>query len=344
MQKKNSALRKALRWLPGVLISLIAIYAVIKFVNPEDLKNAFQSVDPKLFVFLILLNILGVVVRGKTWQVILGEGVSFRTAFFGVAIGYFLNNVLPFRAGEIGRSYFVGRRTGKGTFFVLSTIVIERAFDVAFAAALVVLTLPYLHGMEKIKPIATLVLAVVVAALFVLFLVAHNKEKVLRLAQSVKKPDKLVAFLLPKIQNLIEGFSLLAKPSQFIRSFLWVGACWVVWSFAYYLAVSVILPGAPYWWGAFVSGLLALGVAIPSAPSALGVFEASFVAAIAILGGEAGTALAYAIILHILQFLVIAVFGVWGLIREGVSFSQMMDRIGSGNNQEAPEMVVQEVK
>jgi uncharacterized protein (TIRG00374 family) len=323
---------------------LIAIYAVIKFVNPEDLRTAFRTVDPKLIILLILLNIFGIIIRGKTWQVILGEGVSFRTAFFGVTIGYFLNNVLPFRAGELGRSYFVGRATGKGTFFVLSTIVIERAFDVAFAAALVVLTLPFLEGMEKIKPIAILVLIVVVAALFVMFLVAHNKDRVKQLVQRVKKPEKLVVFLLPKVQNLIEGFSLLAKPSQFIKSFLWIGGCWVVWSSSYYFAVSAILPGAPFWWGAFVSGLLALGVAIPSAPSALGVFEASFVAAIAILGGETGTALAYAIILHILQFVVIAVFGIWGLVREGVSFSQMMSKIGSGESNGTLEPVIEEAK
>ena len=96
-----------------------------------------------------------------------------------------------------------------------------------------------------------------------------------------------------------------------------------------YFVLEAILPGAPIWQCLFVAGVMALGVAIPSAPSALGVFEASFVAAMAILGAPSGTSLAYALILHLVQFFVIAIFGGWGLIREGVGFSKILSTIGS---------------
>jgi glycosyltransferase 2 family protein len=323
MQPKKGKWNKVLRWLPGLLISTIAIYAVFKFVDLDDLRTAFATVKIG-FIFLILaIDILGLIARGRTWQVILGSQVSFKQAFFGICEGYFLNNVLPFRAGELGRSYFVGRSTGKGTFYVLSTIVIERAFDIVFAAGLVVITLPFLIGMDWVKPIAFAALILVVTVFILLFLLARNREKVLCWIDKVKKPSRFWNFIFPKIQNIIDGFSLLAKPSQFFLSLLWIGICWLIWTTVYYAAVVAIIPGSPLWWGAFVSGILALGVAIPSAPSALGVYEATFVGALAILGGASGTALAYAIILHLIQFVVSAAFGIWGLIREGLSFSQM---------------------
>jgi uncharacterized protein (TIRG00374 family) len=271
------------------------------------------------------------VVRGKVWQVILGKDATFKQSFFGISEGYFLNNVLPFRAGELARSFFVGRSTGKGTFYVLSTIVIERAFDLAFAAVYVIVTLPFLPGMDWIKPIATIALILVFAALMILFLVARNKDKVLGWLNKISKPNKVVKFILPRIENIIDGFALLANPSQFFLSLLWVGINWLVWTATYYLAVSAVIPSAPIWWGIFLTGVMAMGVAIPSAPSALGVYEASFVAAIAILGGQTGTALAYAIILHLLAFSFSAVFGIWALVREGLGFSKILSTFGSSD-------------
>lgn len=333
MQAKKSGWKKILRWLPGVLISAIALYAVFKFINVDDLKNAFQTVKPGFILLMFAISALGYVIRGKVWQVILGKDVTFKQSFFGVCEGYFLNNVLPFRAGELARSFFVGRSTGKGTFYVLSTIIIERAFDIAFAASLVVVTLPYLLGMDWIKPVATIALILVFAALVVLFLIARNKDKVLGWAKKITKPNKIVNFILPRIEAIIEGFSLLAKPSQFLLSLLWVGVNWVVWTSVYCLVLRAVIPGAPIWWGIFLTGVMALGVAIPSAPSALGVYEASFVAAIAILGGETSTALAYAIVLHLMSFALSAILGVWALFREGMGFSKIFSSFGSDANQ-----------
>lgn len=336
MQKKTSKLRKLLRWLPGVIISLIAIYAILKFISLDDLKNAFATVKPAFILILFGLDVLGLAVRGKAWQVILGGQVTYKQAFFGICEGYFLNNILPFRAGELGRSYFVGRSSGKGTFYVLSTIVIERGFDILFAAAIVVMTLPYVIGMDWIKPIATVALLIVIAVFILLFIVANNKEKVLDWTSKITKPSKIVNFLLPKVHNLVEGFSLLAKPAQFLLSFFWIGATWFTWTVVYYLSTNAVIPGAPFWWGAFVSGIMALGIAIPSAPSALGVYEASFVGALAILGGASSTALAYALTMHLVQFIVSAIFGFWGLVRERISFSQIFSGFEPNSSQVEP--------
>src|SRR5512133_2100726 len=135
-QKKSKSL-----WLRlglSAAISILAIVAVLKFVNPEDLKTAMATVSWKFILVVIFLDIIGLFLRGKTWQTILGNKISLIQSFFGVSEGYFLNNILPFRGGEFGRSFFVGRSSGLGTFYTLSTIVIERAFDIAFAAFLLI--------------------------------------------------------------------------------------------------------------------------------------------------------------------------------------------------------------
>ena len=331
MQNKKINWKKTLRWLPGVLISLIAIYAVFKFIKIDDLKTAFRTVKRSFVILLVVLSLVGVLLRGKVWQIILGKGVTYSQSFFGIGEGYFLNNVLPLRAGEIGRSILVGRNTGKGTFYVLSTIVIERALDIACAAVLLLSTLPFLVGMDWVKPVASIALVLVIAGFVALFLVARYKDKVLSWLHKITKPSKFVNFLLPKVENIIEGFSVLTNPAQIAWCLLWLVVNWAVWTSVYCFAVQAVIPGAPFWWGAFVGGVMSLGVAIPSAPSALGVYEASFVAAFAVLGAQSGTALAYALIMHLVSFLNAAIFGVWGLARDGMSFSKVLATVGSND-------------
>jgi hypothetical protein len=94
-----------------------------------------------------------------------------------------------------------------------------------------------------------------------------------------------------------------------------------------------------------VGSILALGVAIPSAPAALGVYEASMVAAVVIIGGAQSIALVYAILLHVLQFSTSMIFGLWGLIRDGQKLSTLMTDLSiNQNSDQAQEAEIKELK
>lgn len=324
-KKRNNSIW--LRIVPGILISALAVFAVIKFVNFEDLKNAISTVSLKFILIVIALDIFGLFLRGKAWQTILGNKISIWQSFFGVSEGYFLNNILPFRAGEFGRSFFVGRSSGLGTFYTLSSIVIERAFDIAFAALLIVLTLPFLTGMDWVKPIAMIALVVVLIGMVGLFLLTRYKDKVVIWISRHEGKSRLFSIIIPWIKSLIEGFSTIKKPSQFLLSLFWIAMCWVEWSFIYYFAMIQIIPNSPIWTGAFIASVLALGVAIPSAPAALGVFEAAFTGAVVIIGGATSVGFGYALILHLIQFVLVGILGMWGLSRDKVSLSTFFKEV-----------------
>ncbi len=333
-QKKSKSI-----WLRlglGIFISLLAIFAVLKFVNLEDLKTALATVSWKFILVIIVLDIIGLFVRGKAWQTILGNKISLIQSFFGVSEGYFLNNILPFRGGEFGRSFFVGRSSGLGTFYTLSTIVIERAFDIAFAAFLLILTLPFLPGLDWAKPIALIALTVIIAGMICLFLLTRYKEKVIAWISKHENKSRIYSFVIPKMKSLIEGFSTIRTPSQFFLSLFWIGACWTVWAVIYYFAMIQVVPGSPFWTGAFIAAILALGVAIPSAPAALGVFEAAFTGAVVLIGGSASTGFAYALILHLIQFIMVGILGIWGLNRDGTRLSAFIGEVMKKESQPKP--------
>jgi uncharacterized protein (TIRG00374 family) len=313
------------RWLPGVLISLGAIYALTTIVEWDDLVDAIHTASPLFVLEFLALSLFSYVIRGKAWQTILGKPVNWTQAFFGVGIGYFINDILPFKLGEFARSIYVGRLSGLGTMRTFSSVVIERAFDVSAAAILVLVTLPLVIGAEWAKTAALVALILVMAALVALFLITrHQQQVVVWLTRVSEGRNFLKTRVVPQIESLLKGFGMLTNPSQFVLSYAWIAATWAVWVCGYYLTILQLAPGAPFWWGIFACAIIGLGVALPSAPAGLGVFEATAVAALGLLGLNSSSVLAYAILIHFAQVLLAVGLGIWGLAREKQSLSSLI--------------------
>lgn len=327
-EKQRGNTRKILRWLPGVVISAIAVYAIVHFTEGQDFGTALRAVKPWFIIFQVAFSILTLGARSIAWRTILGKKVDLKTCFFGVSEGYFLNNLFPLRAGELGRALFVGKASGLGMMHILSTILIERAFDIFFAASILLITLPLVVGAGWIKPVAFIAFILVIAGLAFLFFISINRQKFQRWILSRNFHSGFITRrVLPQVNKIMDGLSALVHPGQFAFSFLWIGVTWVLWVIMYYVTIAQLAPSAPIWWGGFIGSVLALGVAIPAAPASVGVFEASMVGAFAILGVSNSAGLAYAIVMHLVQILVTTTFGLWGMIRDGRSFSSLLATI-----------------
>jgi len=332
---KSSLWRDARRWLPGVIISLVALVILLTLSkwNWADLIQSWQAFKWPTLVGIVGLTILSLVVRAALWRTLLEERTTLAHSFFIINIGYMLNNLFPLRMGEIGRAVFMGGATRLSPFHVLSTIVIERAFDLVMAAILVLSTLPLALGQDWMRPVATVTLVVVVSMLVVLFLMARYRERVHQISIRLGQRWRLVQkYIIPQVDALLEGLQALTNPRRFLLVLFWVVLNWTIWVLIYYIGILAIAPNAPFWWAMFADSLLALGVAIPSAPAALGVYEASMVAALSILGVAYASALAYAFLMHFIQFVITAVFGFWGLAREGKSLSNLWAEIRMTKN------------
>lgn len=325
--------KDARRWLPGVVISIIAIILVARLASWSELKEAFGQVRIANLIIAFGLTVLSLATRAMAWRELLERKPSFARAFWGINEGYFLNNIFPLRAGEIGRAVFVGRAINISSFHVLSTIVIERAFDLVMAATLLLLTLPLVFGQVWLKPIAFTTLAIVLSALVLLFIAARNQE---RLKSWLGTIGQRWAFfskqVLPRLGSLLEGLGALTQPGRFLLSLMWIVASWAIWVALYYIMLLNFAPHAPLWWGAFADAVLAMGVAIPSAPSGLGVYEGALVWALSLFGINSSAALAYAILMHFVNFATTGVFGLIGLIKEKRSVSDLMEEIRIGED------------
>jgi uncharacterized protein (TIRG00374 family) len=312
------------RMLPGLLISVVAIAALLYFVDLSKVKQAWQDADLRLVPVAAVILVLSMLARAVAWRTILQEKVSVTKSFFTISEGYLLNTVLPFRLGELGRAMLLSTTAGLSFWEILATIVVERIFDVALMAGLLLATIPFVIGAEWALQGAILAATLVVVGFVVLYLVTRNQEWAMRIFEKLfGRWPKIVEFGRDKLESIFAGFTALTDIGRFLRVFLWMLVSWtfnVTW---YFVLLLAFLPNARFLWSAFTVGMTGLGVSIPSSPGFIGVLEWSIVFGLTRFAVDESAATAYAILSHAIYIAVTVAFGIFGLARDGQSLGQL---------------------
>jgi uncharacterized protein (TIRG00374 family) len=310
--------KSARRWLPGVVISLIAIFTIIHFVDLKRFVEAIRSANYWLVLAFLVISLTWLLVRGIVWRTLLRGRASYRDVFWTLTEGYLLNNFLPFRLGEVGRAFLLSRKARLGFMDVLSTIVIERVMDLAFSAAILLSAVPFVVGAAGAGRIALLIGVLVVAGMVVLYVLARNREWALDLFQrlSARWPrlQRLGGNLL---DSLFSGLAILTDGGLFLRFLLWMTFNWAIAILEFLLLFLAFFPQARLLWSLFGLGAVAFGNAIPSLPGAVGTYEAALTGALTLLSSDQSTALAAALTAHLIGYLINGVLGSIALSREG---------------------------
>jgi uncharacterized protein (TIRG00374 family) len=317
--------RNIQRWAPGVLVSVVALAAVFRLAHWQDFKRVAATI-PLLNLFAVaVLSLVAFAVRALAWRVLLAWRAGFRRSFFLINLGYFLNNVLPLRAGEIGRAIFMGSASGLGTFRVLSSIVVERSFDMVMAAGLLLATLPLVLDIARARATAAVTMILVILGLVALFLIARNAAKVHLWVSGLRFP-LVQKWIVPHLDSLLDGFQPIMQRGRFLLSATLIALSWLLWVCMYYLILLPIAPQFPFYGAIFISAVLALGVAIPAAPGGLGIYEASAVGSLALFGISPSASLAVALWLRLLQFTITGILGFYELVHNRHSISVLFEK------------------
>lgn len=290
------------------------------FTDWGQFWRAIQLANYGLIGWAILLSLVWLVVRGLVWRSLLQEQASFWLVFRAVNQGYLLNNLLPFRLGELGRAFLLSRKAKMRLFFVLSTIVLERTFDLLMAIVLLFSTLPFVVGVEWARQASIGVALFVFVLLGGLYLIARNPHLLLRLFDFFQKRIPfLERFGHTALEAFIQGLATLTDWRRFILVSSLVILNWGVGIYQYHLYLRAFFPQAQLLWSIFSLGVISLGIAAPSSPGSIGVVEMAAVGALSAFGLNPSTALAFAVTAHLVQVLLTGVLGAFALAQDGES-------------------------
>jgi uncharacterized protein (TIRG00374 family) len=328
------------RWLPGALISLLLIAAILYFVDLRAMLDAVRNANYGLLLIAFATGFLWLAIRTIVWRTLLRNRASYSDVFWTIGEGYLLNNFLPFRLGEIGRAFLLSRKSDMQFMEILPTIVIERVVDLGFSAAVLLAALPFVVGAEGSESIGIIVGIVVFLGLVLLYVLARNNQWALDLFHklSARWPG-LQRFGGSFLEAFFAGLSVLTDGWLFLRFLFWMTVNWSIAIVSYYLIIRAFFPEAQVIWGMFGLGAAAFGGAIPSLPGAVGTFEGAFGGAITLLTGDESTALAVALTGRLYNYVNSGVIGGIGLLREGQTLSGVYAQLKALRSKPVEELI-----
>ena len=308
------------RWLPGLIISTIAILLLIRFSNWSEVLQAISQINLIWLIPAILLFVVSVGLRAWVWMILLQKKVNYGRVYLTLNEGYLLNNIFPFRLGELGRAFILSETTKLSGFFVLSTIVIERTYDLAIAAGLFLATLPYVFAINSGQTIAVTVLIIGIIGLLTMFFLARNRQWIkTKLDEFTLQRFVIRDRIVPKIDSFLAGLGVLASLDQFLLSIALMVLTWIFGGLELIFLSQSFGVDLEIWMVGFIMGMITLGIAIPSAPAGLGVFEVAAVGAFSLLGLSTSAGLAIAIVFHLISIAFTGLVGMYGIFRDGES-------------------------
>ncbi len=309
----------------GVVISMIALFLAYRQADPVAIMGALRSANMVFIALGFLTILINTFLRGVRWTILTEGKLSLWDAFWLFNVGFMFNNVLPARLGEVARSVLAGRRPNFHVTAALSSVVVERLFDMVALAGTAGVIL-FLVDLPPIIQAAGLAMGVgATAGIIILAIAARSPDWLLNMAEIalgiIPKLDtaKFIEFLRP----FVEGLAGVSSWRVFGLSLLVSFVSWFASGFSTWVFFLAFVPSAP-----LVDGFLAMvgagfGVAIPAAPSGLGPFHAAVVAVLTEVDYSIEIAQSFAFVLHAANFIGTTLLGIIGLMREGVSFGEV---------------------
>lgn len=313
MQKPSRRGMRLISTVIAIALAAVLLYFSLRGIEWRRVGQILASARIPFVAVCCVLQSSALFLRAFRWRILLSsEGkVSVPAAFWATSAGYFGNNFLPARAGEVVRTVMISTRSHLSTAFVLTTALCERLADaiaLVTISAVVLLTLPFRPGWlaQAAKPFAVAG-AIGIVALAVLPYLESVSKLVLK---TVPLPEALHDRLEHLIEHILRGIRSFHHPGR-LGGFL--GLTGVIWCVdavtsmlvAKALGLTISLPIAFL----LIAGL-GLGSALPSTPGYVGIYQFVAVNVLTPFGISRTDAIAYILFFQALGYVVI---GLWGL-------------------------------
>jgi len=317
------------RWqlLLGIAISVAFLWIALRGLRLDDVWNALQHGNYLWLIPSVAVYFIAVWARTWRWHYMLRplKNISLRRLFPVVVIGYMGNNVYPFRAGEVLRSYVLRQREEVPMSASLATVVVERVFDGLVMLIFVFAALP-LAPLESdgIRNVVIIASVSFFGALILFFALAAFPEWANRMVEILANaflPARVREPVLEIAARFLDGLESLRSFRSVLMIFLTSLVIWLLETVKYWFVMQAFPFEVGFFALMLMNGVVNLATTLPSAPGYIGTFDAPGIAVLTLYNVEAAIATAYTLVLHAALWLPITLLGVYYMIKEGMGWS-----------------------
>jgi len=321
-------LKKWQLWL-GLLVSTFFIWLALRGLKLGDVWGSMRSANYIWIIPGILVYFLAVWARTWRWDYMLRpfKHIPLVRLFPVVVIGYMGNNVYPFRAGELLRSFVLREREAVPMSGSLATIIVERVFDGLVMLMFVFVALPFTPIPGDNGAIRQLVIVASVAffaALLVFFVMAAFPKKFYGLTEAISYkllPHRIHHPLLDFLQRFLDGLASLRSFRSVMMIFFTSIVIWLLETVKYWFVMHAFDFEVSFFALMLMNGVVNLATTLPSAPGYIGTFDGPGIAVLVLYGVPQEIATAYTLVLHAALWLPITLLGGYYMLRAGMRWA-----------------------
>src|SRR3989442_3410196 len=124
-------MRSHLRTIVVLTLATALVAVFLRNVNLWSVAVEITRARPLWLALSLLTTFVNLAIRALRWRYLLEPlgKASFGNAFRATAVGFAANSVLPARAGEVIRPYFLSRHEPMSATGAFATIIVERLLD-----------------------------------------------------------------------------------------------------------------------------------------------------------------------------------------------------------------------
>ncbi len=331
--------RRSVQLVVGIIVSAFFLWLAMKDLIEDaearrQMVNAFRNAKYQSLPLIWLVLFVFYWIKAWRWAMLLspvGKFVPLRDLFPPLMIGFAFNNLLPAHLGDVVRVFvFAGQRDIKKT-AVLSTVVLERVFDIIAILCFLGTGLFFVEGLNPQVRQSAIAFGIF-SACGVLGALAYLiwTPLFVRMAEwGMNTIPILPTGIRRKIAGMMEagaeGLASLKSPRTLVGILLTSLAQWALNGVLVYLSIwSFDIPlESPVLVSCIVLGVVAFGVTIPSSPGYFGVIQYCFMMVLELFIDDQPRVFAASVYYHLSQYIPVTIVGLAFMFLKGLNMSKV---------------------
>ena len=293
-------------------VATLCLYFAFNQVNIEDIYSALSSADMSYIFSAFIATYVTFILRSLRWKILLDSPKELKIQKYisTTHIGYFLNNILPFRAGDLARAKLLSNNSSGIKFsFLVGSLVAEKIIDLwivgLFSIFLILFGFNNVLGLEF--SIGILLLYIITS-----FIIFGNNS----LASKMQKQFSIT-------KNFIDGYLLVSKNKIKLGSIsilLWCS--FVAYMYTLLKSVNIDLSFQQY---IGITVITSIVTSLPIAPAAIGTYHLAVIYFLNLYGIGIDQSQTAAILLHSVFLLYSIILGYIYLSFEKIGLKSLID-------------------
>lgn len=300
----------------GFGISGACLWWLLSNLDFGQVWEALKTANYLLILLAVLVTFTSYLLRAWRWEFFF-RNRKVAPSYFDLVrclfVGFFMNNILPARAGELVRAHIGGRHSREGRTEVLATIASERLADGLAISVMFSLFFTLFSPAGDLETgnemflVSSLFAMIAVSAAAVLAL--RNYVFILLEKISELLPGGISKFSLERVRRFLQGLEPLCDLQKLAVIIPLSALVWLVELLVYYLVSAAFNQSLSLGGLSLFLAAVNFSSLIPAAPGGVGVIEAFAALALSRIGLDYDVATAMVVTQHVVQILVVGIPG-----------------------------------